>query len=214
MSQTIYLLRHGETEYNTQGRYQGELDSPLTEVGIHQVQQNALMLKSLIGDPNDWKIVSSPLGRALQSTEVICKTIGYDFKNVEKENRLTEVAVGQWAGLTTKEIESSWPNLFNNTDMYSWYFNAPNGETYDSVVSRLSTWLKEIQHVPKVIVISHGLTGRILRGVFADLKKEDALKLEVSQDVFFKLSNKTITRICSDFDDFYLHSANVFVSKA
>ena len=48
----------------------------------------------------------------MHSTEIICETIGYDLKNVVKEDRLTEVAVGQWAGLTTKEIESSWPNLF------------------------------------------------------------------------------------------------------
>lgn len=199
-NQTIYLLRHGETEFNTQGRYQGELDSPLTEAGVQQVQQNAQMLKSLIGNSNEWKIVSSPLGRAMQSTEIICETIGYDVKKVEKDERLTEVAVGQWAGLTTKEIESSWPNLFQNTDMYNWYFNAPNGEAYDSVVSRLSAWLKDIQHVPNVIAISHGLTGRILRGIYADLKKDDALKLEVSQDVFFKLTYNTITRIGSDFD--------------
>ncbi|MBG9456228.1 fructose-2,6-bisphosphatase [Lysinibacillus sphaericus] len=206
MIQTIYLLRHGETEFNTQGRYQGELDSPLTEVGVQQVQQNAQMLKSLIGNPDEWKIVSSPLGRAMQSTEIICETIGYDVKKVEKDERLTEVAVGQWAGLTTKEIESSWPNLFQNTDVYNWYFNAPDGEAYDSVVSRLSAWLKDIQHVPNVIAISHGLTGRVLRGIYADLKKEDALKLEVSQDVFFKLTDNTITRICSDFDDVYFHS--------
>ncbi|MEQ6353415.1 histidine phosphatase family protein [Lysinibacillus sp. M3] len=205
MNQTIYLLRHGETEFNTQGRYQGELDTSLTEMGVQQVQQNAQMLKSLIGNPDEWKIVSSPLGRAMQSTEIICETIGYDVKKVEKDERLTEVAVGQWAGLTTKEIESSWPNLFQNTNVYNWYFNAPNGEAYDSVVSRLSTWLKDIQHVPNVIAISHGLTGRILRGIYADLKKEDALKLEVSQDVFFKLTDNTITRICSDFDDVYLH---------
>ncbi|MGE7949798.1 histidine phosphatase family protein [Lysinibacillus sp. NPDC093688] len=206
MKQTIYLLRHGETEFNTQGRYQGELDSPLTELGVRQIQQNALMLKSLIENPDEWKIVSSPLGRAMQSTEIICEAIGYDLKNVEKDERLTEVAVGQWAGLTTKEIESSWPNLFHNTDVYNWYFNAPNGEAYDSVVNRLSDWLEDIQHIPKVIAISHGLTGRILRGIYADLKKEDALKLEVSQDVFFKLVDNTITRICSDFDDVYLHS--------
>jgi len=205
-NQTIYLIRHGETEFNTQGRYQGELDSPLTEAGVQQVQQNAQMLKSLIGNPNEWKIVSSPLGRAMQSTEIICETIGFDVKKVEKDDRLTEVAVGQWAGLTTKEIEGSWPNLFQNTDVYNWYFNAPNGEAYDSVVCRLSTWLKDIQHVPNVIAISHGLTGRILRGIYADLKKEDALKLEVSQDVFFKLTYNTITRICLDFDDVYFHS--------
>ncbi|MGN7401281.1 histidine phosphatase family protein [Cytobacillus praedii] len=203
MSQIIYLLRHGETVFNTKGRYQGELDSPLTDNGIAQVKQNAKLLKSVIGDPNDWRIVSSPLGRALQSTKIICETIGYDFRKVEKDNRLSEVAVGSWAGLTTNEIERSWPNLVNNTDLYSWYFNSPDGESYETVVNRLTEWLKNIKSEPKVIAVSHGLTGRILRGLYSELEKDDALKLEVSHEVFFKLSEKEIQKISLDFDDFY-----------
>ena len=203
MDQIIYLLRHGETQFNTQGRYQGVLDSPLTDVGIEQVRQNADMLKSLIGNPNDWKVVSSPLGRALKSTEIICEAIGYDVKNVAKDSRLTEVDVGDWAGLTTKEIENTWPSLFNNSDVYNWYFKAPNGESYDAVVSRLTDWLDSIKHEPKVLAVSHGLTGRILRGIYAGLEKDNALKLEVAQDVFFKLSKKKINRISLEFDDFY-----------
>lgn len=203
LNQIIYLLRHGETVLNTQGRYQGELDSPLTAIGIEQVQQNADMLKSLIGDSQQWQVFSSPLGRALQSTEIICNTMGYDFNNVQQDNRLAEVAVGDWAGLTTKEIGHTWPNLFANTDHYNWFFNAPNGESYDAVVSRLTDWLDSIKDVPKVIVISHGLTGRILRGIYAGLAKEDALKLDVSQDVFFKLTHKNIQNISLAFDDFY-----------
>ncbi|WP_249664528.1 histidine phosphatase family protein, partial [Lysinibacillus sp. D4B1_S16] len=68
--------------------------------------------------------------------------------------------------------------------------HAPDGESYEAVVSRLSSRLKEIQHHPKVVVVSHGLTGRILRGIYAGLHKEDALQLEVTQDVFFKLANQ------------------------
>ncbi len=203
LNQIIYLLRHGETVLNTQGRYQGELDSPLTAIGIEQVQQNADMLKSLIGDSQQWQVFSSPLGRALQSTEIICNTMGYDFNNVQQDNRLAEVAVGDWAGLTTKEIEHTWPTLLDQTDHYNWFFNAPNGESYDAVVSRLTDWLDSIKDVPKVIVISHGLTGRILRGIYAGLAKEDALKLDVSQDVFFKLTHKNIQNISLAFDDFY-----------
>ncbi|MGG0657873.1 histidine phosphatase family protein [Rummeliibacillus pycnus] len=203
MSQILYLLRHGETVFNTQGRYQGELDSPLNDNGIAQVKQNAKMLKSIIGNPNDWRIISSPLGRALQSTEIICETIGYDFSKVEKDNRLSEVAVGSWAGLTTKEIEISWPNLVNNTDLYSWYFNSPDGESYETVVYRLTDWLENIKNEPKVIAISHGLTGRILRGIYSGMEKDDSLKLEVSQEVFFKLSNKEVQKISLEFDDFY-----------
>ncbi|WP_155592283.1 histidine phosphatase family protein [Lysinibacillus cavernae] len=201
MRQTIYLLRHGETNFNTQGRYQGQLDSPLTERGREQVQQNARMLKTLIGNANDWQIVSSPLGRAMQSTAILCETIGYDVNNVEQDYRLTEVAVGQWAGLTMSEIQQTWPDLLTDTDVFNWYFRAPGGETYEAVVSRLTSFINDIHQTPKVIVVSHGLTGRILRGIYAGLNKEDALKLEVSQDVFFKLADKEITRICSDFED-------------
>lgn len=202
MNQIIYILRHGETVFNTQGRYQGELDSPLTDVGINQVRQNADILKSIIGNPNEWKVVSSPLGRALQSTEIICETIGYDFGKIDKDNRLSEVAVGEWAGLTTKEIEKLWPNLIKDTDAFNWYFNAPKGESYATVVSRLTDWLTSIKDEQKVIAISHGLTGRILRGIYAEMNKEQALKLEVSQDVFFKLSNNLIQRISLEFVEF------------
>ncbi|WP_336636653.1 histidine phosphatase family protein [Lysinibacillus fusiformis] len=203
MQQMIYLLRHGETEYNTQGRYQGQLDSPLTVLGREQVQQNARMLKTFIGHAHDWKIISSPLGRAVESTEILCETIGYDYNKVEFDQRLTEVAVGQWAGLKMSDIQQTWPDLLTNTDAFNWYFHAPDGESYEAVVSRLSSWLNEIQHYPKVVVVSHGLTGRILRGIYARLHKEDALQLEVSQDVFFKLANQEVTRICSNFEDIY-----------
>lgn len=203
MQQMIYLLRHGETEYNTQGRYQGQLDSSLTELGREQVQQNARMLKTFIGHARDWKIFSSPLGRAVESTKILCETLGYDYNQVEFEQRLTEVAVGQWAGLKMSDIQQTWPDLLTNTDAFNWYFHAPDGESYEAVVSRLSSWLKEIQHHPKVVVVSHGLTGRILRGIYAGLHKEDALQLEVSQDVFFKLANQEVTRICSNFEDVY-----------
>lgn len=203
MQQMIYLLRHGETQFNTQGRYQGQLNSPLTELGREQVQQNARMLKTFIGNAHDWKIISSPLGRAVESTEILCETIGYDNNKVEFDQRLTEVAVGQWAGLKMSDIQQTWPDLLTNTDAFNWYFHAPDGESFEAVVSRLSSWLKEIQHHPKVIVVSHGLTSRILRGIYAGLHKEDALKLEVSQDVFFKLANQEITRICSTFEDIY-----------
>ncbi|MFJ7728620.1 phosphoglycerate mutase family protein [Neobacillus sp. NPDC097160] len=65
MEQTIYLIRHGETVLNTQGRYQGELDSPLTQDGIEQVKNISKLLKLVIDEPNEYEIISSPLGRTL-----------------------------------------------------------------------------------------------------------------------------------------------------
>ncbi|KOO48904.1 histidine phosphatase family protein [Viridibacillus arvi] len=202
MNQTIYLLRHGETVFNSQGRYQGELDSPLTDDGIAQVKSIARLLKMYIQDPKEWAIISSPLGRAMQSTEIICNTLGLDEAKVEKDDRLSEVSVGSWAGLTMKEIEEKWPELLMHTDHYNWYFNSPNGESYASVEERVTDWLKSVEGREKVIVVSHGLTGRILRGVYNNLEKNQALKLEVSQDTFFKLENNNVERFSIEYDEF------------
>jgi probable phosphoglycerate mutase len=170
--------------------------------GIDQVRNISRLLKMFIDDPNEWNIISSPLGRAMQSTEIICNSIGFDFNKVITDNRLSEVSVGSWAGLTTIEIEGSWPELFKNTDSYNWYFNSPNGESYDAVVERVTDWLDSIKKLEKVIVVSHGLTGRIIRGVYSNLKKEEALKLEVSQNTFFKLINQRIERFCYEYDEY------------
>ncbi|MFF3100161.1 histidine phosphatase family protein [Viridibacillus arvi] len=202
MNQTIYLLRHGETVFNSQGRYQGELDSPLTDDGIAQVKSIARLLKMYIQDPKEWAIISSPLGRAMQSTEIICNTLGLGEAKVETDDRLSEVSVGCWAGLTMKEIEEKWPELLMHTDHYNWYFNSPNGESYASVEERVTDWLKSVEGREKVIAVSHGLTGRILRGVYNNLEKNQALKLEVSQDTFFKLENNNIERFSIEYDEF------------
>ena len=203
MKQTIYLLRHGETELNVKGCYQGELDSTLTSNGIEQVENNAKILKMLIDNPREWEFISSPLGRAQQSTDIICGILGFDKSKVITDNRLKEVSVGKWAGLTIKEIEKYWPELMKNTNNYNWYFNSPNGESYDAVIERVSGWLHSIRNKEKVIVMSHGLTGRIIRGLYLGLTKEQSLVLEVYQNTFFKLSDKQIERFCSKYDDLY-----------
>lgn len=202
MEQTIYLIRHGETVFNTQGRYQGELDSPLTLDGIEQVRNISKLLKVVIDKPNEWEIISSPLGRAMQSTEIICDILGFDLNKITTDSRLIEVSVGSWAGLTTKEIQSSWPKLIEDTDNYNWYFNSPNGESYESVVHRVSEWFESIRDKKKVIAISHGLTGRIIRGVYLNLHKDHTLKLEVSQNTFFKLDDNNVERFCYEYDEF------------
>jgi len=202
LEQVIYLLRHGETIFNTQGRYQGELDSSLTAEGIEQVKNISRLVKLVIPDIEEYEIISSPLGRALQSTKIICETIGYNWERVTIDDRLREVSVGAWAGLTRKEIEDSWPDLMKNTDIYNWYFHSPDGESYESVVERVSDWLDSMKNKEKVIAVSHGLTGRVVRGVYKSLEKDLALRLEVSQNTFFQLTNQNIQRFCLEYEEF------------
>ena len=68
MTQEMYLIRHGETEFNVEGKFQGQSNSPLTENGKDQIYQVARMLKMELGDDiHSWEIISSPLGRAMDS---------------------------------------------------------------------------------------------------------------------------------------------------
>lgn len=160
------------------------------------------LLKMVIKDPGEWEIISSPLGRALQSTEIICETLSYDMDRVITDDRLREVSVGDWAGLTINEIKEAWPDLIKKTDNYNWYFNSPNGESYDSVAVRVSDWFDSIKYKEKVIAVSHGLTGRFIRGVYQNLEKNHLLKLDVSQNAFFKLANQNVERFCYEYDEF------------
>ncbi len=196
----IYLVRHGETVFNMKGRYQGQLDSPLTEYGVEQVSEVAHMLRVTVHDVSRMKVIASPLGRTLQTAQIICNTLGYDFSKVKIDHRLTEVSLGSWDGLTISEIEEQFPGALANTNQYNWYFNNPDGETYEMVVTRVSSWLDSIKNFPRVIAISHGLSGRILRGIYAKFEKTKALQLEVSQNTIFKLSNGAIESIQSPFD--------------
>jgi broad specificity phosphatase PhoE len=202
LEQIIYLIRHGETVFNSQGRYQGEMDSPLTADGIEQVENIAKLLKINIDTTDEWEVISSPLGRAQRSTEIICDILGWDVKKINIDDRLKEVSVGSWAGLTTQEIKASWPELINQTNHYNWYFNSPDGESYMAVVKRATEWLNSIKNKKKVIVVSHGLTSRIIRGVYGQLETDQTLRLEVSQTTFFKLTNHTIERFCCEYEEF------------
>ena len=72
----FYLTLHGETEWNRDRRFQGQLDSPLTEHGVEQAHRMGVTLRELIGDATGYVIVSSPLGRARRTAEIIREVLG------------------------------------------------------------------------------------------------------------------------------------------
>jgi len=185
----IYLLRHGETEWNTAGRFQGRLDSSLTTRGIAQVQAAACQLANIA--PTIDALFSSPLGRAKQTTGILCSKASYP--PVQWDDRLQEVSLGSWDGLTHVDIDAGWPGLLEGSSPFDWFFRSPDGETYDAVVVRVRAWLSQVDGV--VIAVSHGLLSRIIRGVYLGLPKEEALRLPVPQDVIWHLRSGTINAL-------------------
>jgi len=186
----IYLVRHGQTVFNREGRLQGHVDSPLTELGLAQAAASGALLRRLLGETDGWRIVSSPLGRAMATAERIAGALGLE---VETEPALIEVSFGAWDGRLRSELAAAAPGAFGPS---GYMFAAPDAEPYEAMVDRLAGWIAGLPPEPqrRVIAVSHGVAGRVLRGLYAGLAREDALAQAVPQDAVFRLSGGRIER--------------------
>ena len=194
----IYLVRHGRTEFNAEGRFQGQLDSPLTSLGVEQARRYGALLGRLIADPADWRVVASPLGRAVHTAEIIAEGLGLP-NDFARDPRLAEIGMGSWDGLTDEEIETVSPGVLKGASRYDFFFRAPDGEGYAAFAARLGDWLAEARGyaLPR-IAVSHGVAGRVLRGLYAGMDTEAALKLDAPQDAIFRLAGGHVERIDCD----------------
>jgi broad specificity phosphatase PhoE len=190
---TILLLRHGETEWNLERRYQGRFDSPLTERGVGQSRALGALLE-VLPEAAAAPIVASPQGRARRTAEIIREQLGAP-REVRLDDRLRELSLGSWDGLTFGDIAIRSPGIFDGDGRYEWYFRSPDGESYDAFVARLAGWLGGLDQSSPVIVVAHGLVSRVLRGLYAGLPRAVALTLPVPQDRIFRLSNGVIEEL-------------------
>lgn len=188
---TIFLVRHGETEWNRARRYQGWSDSPLTARGIAQAIALGRRLAAL-PEAADADIVASPLGRARHTAEIIADCLGRR-EPPRLDGRLREVSLGAWDGLMRKEVRARLGERFAE---WEWYFRTPDGETYEAFAARLAAWLGDAGD-GKLIAVCHGVVTRVLRGLYAGLPREAALRLAVPQDRIFRLGNGAIEEIAA-----------------
>ena len=186
----IYLVRHGQTQFNAERRQQGRLDSDLTPLGRSQAAAVGRLLQGLTGKPAGWRLVASPLGRAQATADIIGRTLGL---TAETDPRVTEVSFGEWDGRLRDELAAEHPEVFARKD---WQFSAPGGERYEDVHARVSGWLADLppESHRKVIVVSHGGAGRVLRGAFLGLSCEETWAQAAPQDAVFRMANAAIVR--------------------
>jgi broad specificity phosphatase PhoE len=197
VGQTIYLMRHGETVWNRDGRLQGRLDSPLTARGLDQARLMGGTLARRIarGERTDWTIIASPLGRAQHTARIIADILGIAASAIASDERLAEVDIGRWAGLDMEEIESCSPGALDGTTRNDWHFRSPDGESHTATTERIAAFLAATANRERLIVVAHGVTGRILRGLYLALPSVAALELEAPQDAIFRLSGGAVERI-------------------
>ena len=187
---TIFLVRHGETEWNRERRYQGRLDSPLTLRGVAQARAIGRLLAS-VPEAAAAPLVASPQGRARRTADLIRDELG-GAGELRIDERLRELTAGGWDGLSYAEIEAQSAGIFDGAGHWDWYFRAPGGESWEALAARLADWLAEQDPAATVITVAHGLVSRVLRGLYAGLPRAAALSLPVPQDRIFRLAAGTI----------------------
>ena len=190
----IYLVRHGQTEYNVERRIQGHGDSPLTALGREQARLMGLTLGRLIGG-GDATIFASPLGRTQDTARIVAQAAGIDSPIVLDDD-LKEVGLGVWEGLTHRQIAHKWPD-FPSRDAMDWHFQSPDGEDFDGLSARLARALDRVRAHSGAhrVIVSHGVAGRILRGLHAELPRHETLALDIPQDALFVLDDGRIRRV-------------------
>ena len=164
MTNTIYIVRHGQTEWNLLGKTQGHGNSDLTPKGIEQAE---LLADSMTKYPIDY-IYSSDLGRAYQTAEIIGNKLNID---VEKTAALREMNFGTWEGRIIKDIIEEDPELYKMWRNEPHLAKIPQGETLSQIKERTDAFIKEINEKydgKHIVLVTHSLCARIMLLSFLD----------------------------------------------
>jgi probable phosphoglycerate mutase len=150
------------------------------------------LLRDLIREPAGWRIVSSPLGRARATADIVSTKLG--GLPVELDDRLKEMSWGAYDGRLRSELEAEHPDTFGRT---GWAFDAGTGESYEAVSERVAAWLADLPPEPerRIVAVSHGISGRVLRGLYANLDRDAAGVQDVPQDAVYLLQHGGVGRI-------------------
>ncbi|MFG1621115.1 histidine phosphatase family protein [Kribbella sp. NPDC049227] len=189
----VYLARHGQTEWNVEGRRQGRLDSPLTPHGLLQAQRNA----ALVSDEQIDAVFTSPLGRARRTAEILADALELPVRVVDD---LAEVAHGEWSGLTSAEIDSAWPGQRAAREKDKYAFRFPGGENYADAELRAVRALERIAATGSLrpLLVSHEMIGRLLVKQLVALSVEEALRRDQPSEVVYRIaSDGLIDRLTS-----------------
>ncbi|MDN5568851.1 MAG: histidine phosphatase family protein [Paracoccus sp. (in: a-proteobacteria)] len=174
MRPDLYLMRHGETFWNVEGRLQGACDSALTPKGIEQAARQALIVADISG-----RCVSSPQGRARQTAERV-----FGAREWSVDARLAEIGIGGFAGRLLPDVQAAHPHLFHGPPL-DWYDHCPQGEGLDALADRCRRFLDDLDG--PALVVTHGITLRMLRVLALGLTVRQLADKDMAQGVVYKV---------------------------
>jgi broad specificity phosphatase PhoE len=192
----IYYLRHGETSWNVAGRLQGTLDIPLNELGRKQAAHAGTVLAGLLArddrDKQQLSFVSSPLGRARTTMDLVREVLDLPPGGYAIDNRLREIGYGRWEGSTLAQMQAQDPELFAKRQTEKWTMSPPGGETYAQVQIRMQDWYDSLQG--DTVAVAHGGTCRALMVALGLQAPLSAADLYIEQGTVYVFSEQGLQK--------------------
>jgi probable phosphoglycerate mutase len=164
---TLVFLRHGQTDWNVEGRLQGQRDVPLNARGREQARRNGKTVAAELPEAAGFDFVASPLVRARETMEIARTAMGLDPAAYRTDARLVELTFGAWEGFTYGDIERQNPGSLAEREADKWHYRPPDGESYGMLSERIGGWLETIER--PAVVVAHGGVGRVVRARLLDL---------------------------------------------
>src|SRR5262245_31402090 len=193
---TLYYVRHGLTDWNIEGRLQGRQDTPLNATGMQQAQQCGEILRNLFARDGraavDCGYVSSPLVRARATMDILRTTLALAPGGYVLDNRLAEIAFGEWEGLTYQDILARDRDIVEAREHDKWLFRPPGGETYEEVARRVGAWHATLDR--DTVVTAHGGTGRALIAFLGVESPEQAVHHSIDHGVVYVFADGDVMR--------------------
>lgn len=190
----LYVIRHGQTDYNREERLQGARDIPLNETGRGQARGNGrtLATRSLELPLTEFDWVASPLGRTRETMELVRASAGLEPSAYRTDPLLVELSFGDWEGQTLAEVAVHSPDLIDQRERGKWRFQPPGAraESYAMLSERTGRFLSRVE-IP-TICVAHGGVIRTLFHRIGKLGDEAAALLDVPQDRVLKIRDGEI----------------------
>ncbi len=180
----LYIVRHGQTEWNVEARMQGRLDSPLTALGREQAGQHGALIKSLGGVDRLWV---SPAGRTMETAYIINS---FTQAQIDFADELMERDCGNWSGQTVAEIEAAFPDLWAARDADPYWFQPPGGENLQDMLERSHVFLDELFDLDwnAIALVTHGVMSKVVLKFFLGLNEVETARLRHPNDLVYRLT--------------------------
>jgi len=192
----LYFVRHGETDWNRERRLQGQHDIPLNALGRTQAARCGALLQDLLARKGrsiaDYDYVSSPLGRARETMELMRGAMGLEPGLYRTDARLMEMSFGRWEGFTYAELQSREAEALVERERDKWGFVLPGGESYAQLEKRVQVWYEGIER--ETVASAHGGVCRALMAHIGVAEPAEASMGNIGQGVVYVFDGNTLTR--------------------